>query len=483
MRRSKRISSTTEASWDSRLVFLLLGTLLLLAPVVRGGNREVALSVLLAIGLALLAVLAAQVLGRWSVGMLGRRAAGGYVQPSAVAQPAWWWCAVLVVATSPLWLGLLQLVPVPIEWWASLPGRDVYPQAVQAAGLELPERLPISLNPQASWSAFWSSVPLVAAFLVALWLPRGHIDKLMTALLFAGLFQVLLSVSQFASGRQSPLYFGLAAQGFVGSFANRNHLADFLAMLVPVWFYAWLRMQREAEGHGLRSRAVRRPMWLMLGFSFLVVILSTQSRGGILATAMVLLLSALLMGYVVKQKLARWQRWGLAGLFLVFVGLAVALIDVQGLMNRIQSGRLQTDAEVRQAFTLATWEAARTFWPWGSGMGSFESVFPRFQPTLTPGYVNHAHNDYPQLLMEMGAPALLLVGLLLILALRQVWLLTKAFRANKRFSSELGMRCFAGLGALALLLHSWVEFNMHIPALAITAGFLVGVFLRPVPRD
>ena len=35
-------------------------------------------------------------------------------------------------------------------------------------------------------------------------------------------------------------------------------------------------------------------------------------------------------------------------------------------------------------------------------------------------------------------------------------------------------------GALALLLHSWVEFNMHIPALALTAAFLMGVFLRPL---
>ncbi len=457
--------------------------MLLLAPVVRGANREVALSALLALGLALLAVLLAQVFGRWSVRWFSGRPAGGYVQQSSLTQPVWWWGAVLVVSASPLWVGLLQLVPVPLEWWAGLPGRDAYPAAMQAAGVELPGRLPISLNPQATWSALWSSVPLVAVFLVALQLPRVYIDKLMTALLLAGLFQVVLSVTQFASGRQSPVYFGLVGQGFIGSFANRNHLADFLAMLVPVWFYGWLRIQRETDGHGFRSRAVRRPIWLMLGFAFLVVILSTQSRGGILATTMVLLLSAVLMGYSIRQKLARWQRWGLAGLFLLFVGLAVSLIDVQGLMNRIQSGRLQTDADVRQAFALATWEAARTFWPWGSGMGSFESVFPRFQQALTPGYVNHAHNDYPQLLMEMGAPALLLVGLLLVLVFRQVWLLAQAFRASKRFSSELGVRCFAGLGALALLLHSWVEFNMHIPALAMTASFLMGVFLRPLAHD
>ena len=457
--------------------------MLLLAPVVRGGNREVALSALLAFGLALLAVLLAQVCGRWSMRWVPMGAGATQEAHGAVGQPVWWWVAVAVVASSPLWVGLLQLVPVPVEWWASLPGRDAYIPAMQAAGVAVPERLPLSLNPQASWSALWSSVPLVAVFLVALRLPHAFIDKLMTVLLVAGLMQVVLSLFQFASGRQSPLYFGLPGNGFIGSFANRNHLADFLAMMVPLWFYAWLRLQRMPDGHGLSGRAVRRPLWLFFGFSFLVVILSTQSRGGIIATTMVLLLSALLLGWVVHSKLARWQRWGLAGLFVLFVVLAVSLIDVQGLVNRVQHGRLQSDAEVRQTLALATWDAARAFWPWGSGMGSFESVFPRFQPAFAPGYVNHAHNDYPQLLMEMGAPALLLVGLMLVLVVRQLWILAKALRSSKRLSSELAVRCFAGLGALALLLHSWVEFNMHIPALAITASFLLGVFLRPVSRD
>ena len=41
---------------------------------------------------------------------------------------------------------------------------------------------------------------------------------------------------------------------------------------------------------------------------------------------------------------------------------------------------------------------------------------------------------------------------------------------------------FCGVGLLAFLLHSWVEFNMHIPALAVTAAFLSGVFLRNPAR-
>lgn len=461
----------------------MLGTLLFLAPVVRGGNREVALSVLLALALAALAVPLARACAtapwRWQ-GVAARP------QP---AQPVWWWVLVALLASSPLWIGLLQLVPMQLESWASLPGRDVYLPAMQAAGVAVPERLPLSLNPQASWAGLWSGVPVVAAFVVALRLPRTQVDKLMAVLLLAGLLQVVLALAQFASGRQSPLYFGLPGRGFIGSFANRNHLADFLAMLVPVWFYGWLRLRRDMGGSDLGHRILlsRRlasgPPWLLLGFSFLVVILSTQSRGGILATAAVLLLSVLLYVGASRQQLSRRQIVALVVLLLLFVGLAVALIDVRGLVARVSGGRLQSDADFRQAIALATWDAARTFWPWGSGVGTFESVFPRFQPAAMPGYINHAHNDYAQMLMELGAAALLLMAAAGVLVVRQVLALARALRAGKRVSSELGLRCFAGLGALALLLHSWVEFNMHIPALAITAGFLAGVFLRPLPRD
>ncbi len=123
-------------------------------------------------------------------------------------------------------------------------------------------------------------------------------------------------------------------------------------------------------------------------------------------------------------------------------------------------------------------------WPWGSGVGTFESVFPRFQAMDSAGFVADAHNDYPQLLMELGAPVLLVAAALLALVFHQFIRLLRARRhGGGRRSFALPIRWFCGLGALALLLHSRVEFNMHIPALAIIATFLLGSFLRPLRMD
>lgn len=447
--------------------------MLLLAPLVRGGNRELALAGLLALALAQLALL----LGQAGPALL----APGDAQAEP---PRWWWAAVLGIASSPAWLGLLQLLPVSAGWWSSLAGRQGYLDALRAAGVEPPARLPLSLNPGATWAALWAGVVPVAAFVAALRLSREQVERLLLVLLVAGAVQVVMAVAQFASGSRSALYFGMLGQGFIGTFANRNHLADFLAMLLPVWFYGWLWLRRSSGRGGRRARrrvAIARPALVLLGFGFAVVILSTKSRGGIIAAVAVLLLAALLYFRYLGRDLQPWQRWSLVLGLLAFVALALGSVDLRGIAARIEQGQLQSDAQVRGVLALATWHAARALWPWGSGMGTFESVFPRYQPPGPLDYVNQAHNDYAQLLMELGAPALLLAGMVLALVLRQLVALARALRAEGRLSSELALRCFAGLGALALLLHSWVEFNMHIPALATTAAFLAGVFLRPLP--
>jgi len=107
---------------------LLLAALLLLAPLVRGGNRELAMSGLLALGLALLATV---------MGRLAQARQPGV--PAAAPVPRWWWPAVVVVASSPAWLGALQLLPImDAARWAGLAGRQGYLDALQAAGVAVP---------------------------------------------------------------------------------------------------------------------------------------------------------------------------------------------------------------------------------------------------------------------------------------------------------------------------------------------------------
>ncbi|MFZ1499924.1 MAG: O-antigen ligase family protein, partial [Giesbergeria sp.] len=394
-------SNTNQLShW---LVFFLASALLGLAPVLRGGNRQIALVGLLLLSALLLAVLLGSVSFDRLFGAAGSTAERR--EKRRAVMPLWSALLLLFVASSPLWLGFLQLVPLSAGSWASLAGRGLYFDALAAAGGSAPQDLPLSLNPDATLTALLSGIPALATLLAALFLPRPLVEKCLVVLLVVGAFEMLLAVLQFWMGASSPLYFGAdSATGFVGSFANRNHLADFLAMLMPLWFY---RLAEGTGGRAARAAAHHRgtqlggagALWLFFGFALLVITLATLSRGALLSAALVLLPCTLLLIVKLKSKLSRKQQTLLAVAAAVFALLALAAVGAERVGQRLDTTTVQLDAQTRSNFTAATLDGARAFWPWGSGAGTFESVFPRFQAADSLFYIEYAHNDYAQLLM------------------------------------------------------------------------------------
>jgi hypothetical protein len=87
------------------------------------------------------------------------------------------------------------------------------------------------------------------------------------------------------------------------------------------------------------------------------------------------------------------------------------------------------------------------------------------------------------MLFEGGIFAALLMLAFAWLVIRRLVLLTREAWRNHRLRREEMAAAICGCGLLGFLLHSLVEFNMHIPANAITAAFLAGAFLRPLRRN
>jgi hypothetical protein len=101
-------SNTNQAShW---LVFFLACALLGLAPILRGGNRQIALVGLLLLSALLLAVLLGSVSFDRLFGSAGKPAERRETRRAGM--PLWSALLLLFVASSPLWLGLLRLVPL-----------------------------------------------------------------------------------------------------------------------------------------------------------------------------------------------------------------------------------------------------------------------------------------------------------------------------------------------------------------------------------
>lgn len=453
--------------------------ILLIAPLIRGGNRQISLIVLLAFGLLLLAVLCAE---RIYVSLSNLE-----IDNREWLMPMWRKVLLMILLFSPLWLGLMHLLPIPVDAWRSLAGREFYFHVLQAMKVSAPGSFSLSLTPDATWASILAGVPIVAMFVVAQVLPIKAIKSLLAILLIVATLQVLLSVLQLAFGVDSIFYFDLNwARSIVGSFANRNHLADLLIMSLPICIYVLFDQSKKKRTSNSTlflepRKLVILAFLLFLGFAFILILLTTLSRGGLISGFIALGISIGIYLLAQGSKVSRQQRFVYLGLVIVFISLAMLASGLEGIQSKIGES-FMTAAEVRNKISSSTLSAALQFWPWGSGLGSFEAVFPRFQPVISNEYIEYAHNDYAQLLMELGAAGVVLMVIFAILLIHQMLKFIRIYRAERRLPKNVVMQCFCGVGLLAFLLHSWVEFNMHIPALAITAAFLSGVFLRNPDR-
>ena len=95
----------------------------------------------------------------------------------------------------------------------------------------------------------------------------------------------------------------------------------------------------------------------------------------------------------------------------------------------------------------------------GWGLGTFPVVYPQYRSFYTSKFVNQAHNDYVQVLVETGVVGFALVVWGMVVFFRE------AFRKMDRAPALLRSPALAAtVACTGLLVHSFLDFNLHIPA-------------------
>jgi hypothetical protein len=437
--------------------------LLLAAPLMRAGNRYVALIPLEIIGLLVLAAIGA------------RHALAQPPVAMPLTRPIW------VLLLSPLFLALIQLTPLPIALWSALPGHDVYAQALAKVGAPPGSWRPLSLNPDATVGSLFAAIPIVAAFLLGHLATLTQLRGLLRAVAILALAEVVLGLLQISGGEHSPFFFGVMTYGPpIGTFGNRNHYANFLAMALAG--YVWLAFESIRYGR-LKSGGItfgsrhRTALWAAGGLVLVLGVLMSRSRG-----AAVFGLPMAFAGVgLVSLRIKGWSRgsWVAVGAAALLVGGAAALVGFDAVTSRVSGEQLASSANFRGELARTSLQGATAFWPWGAGWGSYDSVYPRFQPGSIAGFANHAHEDYVEMLFEGGIFFVLLAGVFAWLAVGRTRSLVAFAREEGKLDRECMAAALCGLGLLGLLAHSLVEFNLRIPANAILGALLAGAYLRP----
>ncbi len=123
----------------------------------------------------------------------------------------------------------------------------------------------------------------------------------------------------------------------------------------------------------------------------------------------------------------------------------------------------------------------RTHMLMGVGLGAFETAYPAQQTFASDKRVDHAHNDYAEALAETGLPGALLIASGLILFVRQ-GLRNLRLILEPGKDSSAWLRMGATIGCLGLLVHSYFDFNLHIPANAAWFAVCAGLASASVER-
>jgi O-antigen ligase len=372
-------------------------------------------------------------------------------------------------------LPLLQLVPIPMVLWVGSPARaELAAQLVQAGVTPIQV---ISLNPTATEQALWSLLPATAIFLATLVLPRKQQQFLLVVITVLAVASVLLGMAQLAGGTKSPLrfYSPTNADQAVGFFANRNHLASLLCMVLPLALAgtAWSVTER------LAGRRLS-PLWILAGCGLIVMLVLgvalSRSRAGLLL-AMLAVLGSLPVVLGVRRPRGTKRVLG------VILGIAVMLsfqFGMFGLLQRMNSDSLD---DGRWQYAKVTREAAEAYAPLGSGLGTFRQAYQPFEAKKSPSraIVNHAHNDYLELWLEGGWLALFLMFMGLLAWGRQsvdAWRRDPSPETSESWSYLL-MRA-AWLSATLALLHSALDYPLRTTANMTVFAILAAVaFCQP----
>lgn len=370
--------------------------------------------------------------------------------------------ALLMVAG--LCVVLVQLVPMPPGLWTAIPGRSGIADGFHLLGWPLPW-LPLSETPFDSLQTLATVVPPIA--MVAAVLVSGGERRLAGALVAVTMLSLALGALQVAAGQDSGWYlYHFTNDAAVGFFANANHLADLLLSAIPFAAALLLSGRFGATGGG-RGQA-RLAIALSVVGAILVGIVLSASVAVILLTVPVLLVSLLMTPQGWRF---RWISGPLAALAIT-VGLAAVSLDaLPSELPMFHSADRSLSS--RQDIWKKTGHAIADTFPFGSGLGSFEPVYDRYEEphTVTDHFVNHAHNDYLELVLELGIAGVILIILFFGWWGRQVvrvW-------TSKASSPAAKAATIASAGILA---HSFVDFPLRTAALAAVFAMCIGIVLR-----
>lgn len=231
----------------------------------------------------------------------------------------------------------------------------------------------------------------------------------------------------------------------LGMFANNNHFATLVYIMIPVFAWRFLYFKHNPGAY------------LAIAIGIIFFLFAVDSRAGMVISILLAIFSA--FWFLVRSMQATVK---------ICIATIAGILVMLGLM--LMADELSEADFERITFYANTWEAIKANWLTGTGLGTFVIVYPTFENIgdVIPTYVNHAHNDWLELMLEIGVAAF---AALLILFLVILW------RGLTR--SPLHEAAVLSIGSI--MLHSIVDYPLRTMAIGVPFALFCGIVASPKP--
>lgn len=443
-------------TFQESLLVLIASSLIIFSPLFRSGKTIFALMTIELMGIALLLIVF------WSNIIKDR------------LEKQVWWFLVTTLACA-----LAYLIPLPISIWEQLPGRFLYADSLSWTSTESTfwNYQALSLIPTRTIAGLLALLGPLGIFLTVISLPTRKVLWLIIILLLTALSQSLLSMAQYFIQDQS-LFFRMRSGGVpLGTYINQNHLVSFMEMTEPLAIGLMMMVILNQRINRF-FKIILATLFGFISLSLTFIPLLTTSRTG----AALLLLGIFLSFWAMTTSEIR-RKVAIPLITLRFILLTLAIVIqlniLQKYVTATYAGRLDPQAalgDLRWTLYSTTFKAIQVFFPFGAGPGTTPQVYQLFQPNNLNAFVNHIHNDFIELFLDMGVFGLFILAALIFIYIRrwhQLW-------QTKDYGFKL-LKTGAGVGILLALLYSLTDFGLHTPANAVFIALLFGIFFHNEP--
>jgi hypothetical protein len=438
--------------WGSLLLLLLL-------PLAMGGGE------LWALPSALLCCLLFY--GCWGISAL--------LPPSAAPPLRLHWLCVLPLSL--LAIGILQCLPATGLVAGLSPSALTHWRRLDALGLgEGVASISVAPDLTARYCLYALVVLLLLVLLCSYCRSRFRVIATAMAVVVAVAIQALVAYYPFFSGK--ALFYWQAdiePDVLFGAFLNRNHFGFLMgmgALLSLGLIFAAMHSRERVLAKSKNSTHKRLKLLLIplvvIWFFVQVSQVFSLSRGAFLGTvpvAMVLVAAWLFRPYgYLRRGHSSTRQNVLMAVSVLLCALFIALPEaLPRLSERYE--RLMNDQIVTKDARFVLWRESlpmlRDYWLCGIGLGNYAQVMPQYESDYTPMTLpNNAHNDWLELMLEIGAPTALA-----LYALFALFLVLTFQRLRRQQDTILRWIGFAAFSALIMgMIHELVDYSLRAPA-------------------